>query len=108
MGYRQAEPAAELAGLAFVDPAARAYKEELLAKAAAAAARDGARVPAIELGEPTESPAESSDETQNVADVIAALKAEVHGGIDVPEPDGSDSGELEEMQKIRRILDDLE
>ncbi|MFV1979574.1 MAG: DivIVA domain-containing protein [Rhodothermia bacterium] len=103
---RQAEPAAELAGLSYVDPAARAYKEELLAKAAAAAAREGAATPAVEAEDSVDD--DAPEEMQNIADVVAALKAGVDGPPDRREPEEEDSGELEEMQKIRRILDDLE
>jgi cell division initiation protein len=104
---RQVEPAAEMASLSYVDPAARAHKQELLAKAAAAAARVGTTTQEIKAEDSvgTDNPPE---EVQNIADVVAALKAEVDGTPDNREPEQEDSGELEEMQKIRRILDDLE
>lgn len=103
---RQAEPAAELAGLSFVEPAARAYKAELLAKAAAAAAREGTDTSETETEDSVDDDS-TPEVAQDVADVIAALKAEVDPPDD-QKPVDENSDELGEMQKIRRILDDLE
>ncbi len=107
---RQAEPAAELAGLEFVDPAARAYKEELLAKAAASSGPSATANPAAEVQDPVGEPTGNSapEAAQSIAEVVAALKAEVDGKPEEQEPEEEASGELDEMQKIRQILDDLE
>ncbi len=107
---RQAEPAAELAGLAFVDPDARAYKEELIAKANAAPDQSGTAAPPAEVQDSVAAPTNNGtpEPAQNIAEVVAALKAEVDGPPDEQEPEEEVSGELDEMQKIRRILDDLE
>ncbi|MFC2086077.1 DivIVA domain-containing protein [Bacteroidota bacterium] len=122
---RQTDSGVEVAALAYVDPAARAYKQELLAKAAAAAAsqaeagreaaRRNARLSDESSGNPSadeQDQADQSDdghsEVQNIADVVAALKAEVDGDPTTQESRDNGGTELEEMQKIRQILDDLE
>ncbi len=103
---KQAEPAAELAGLSYVDPAARAYKAGLLAKAAAAAGTEEAGAPEVETEDSIDDD-NTPEVVQNIADVVAELKADV-------DPPGNrkakreNSDELGEMQKIRQILDDLE
>jgi hypothetical protein len=115
---RDSDVEVAVAGLAYADPAARAHREELRAKAAAVSTQQGASVPdagqnssgSVESGSVKESKPEESapEEVQDISEVVAALKAEVDG---LPPERGQHEEEAEqlgEMQKIRQILDDLE
>lgn len=157
----------EVAALEYIDPKARAYKEELLAKAAAAGARekapgtdempsdravsaeanqdqqeepsqgeavaehDGADREELEEAQGTDAGQDTADvqdkddaeaqekdaagdtdkdekESPDIAEVVASLKQEVGEEPDETGAADKDSDEHDEMQKIRRILDDLE
>lgn len=122
----QKDSGVEVAALEYIDPKARAYKEELLAKARAAAARDSDSDDETEGAPPeadTDQPAGESSQpeagddvaendgaggaAQDIADVVASLKESVDEDRGTSKK-SNDDHDQEEMQKIRRILDDLE
>lgn len=125
---RQKETGIEVAALEFLDPAARAHKEEYLEKARTAAASQTGPAPQDDAAQPSlsDSASDEDDEDelsfeaddvaerapqpapQRIADVVAELKASV-GGEEAAEEESNDSGsDHDEMKKIRQILDDLE
>ena len=124
---RYRESGIELAGLEFVDPAARAHKAKEEAKAAALAATgatpdgeeaseakpEGSEDQGFDTNESASSDANPLDapvEKPDIAEVVASLKASVDqpGESEETESDSDAHAEHDEMQKIRKILDDLE
>jgi cell division initiation protein len=129
------ESGVEVAALEYIDPKARAYKEELLAKARAAAARESGSNESSKdgVGESGSDESEGDDEVdhvgetsapsgeaeasekdgavgaaQDVAEVVASLKASVGESDESSNKSDDDAQDQEEIKKIRRILDDLE
>lgn len=135
---KQRDGAVETAGLAFIDPDARKRREEILAKAAVAKkaksvasqekpAEDENEVDMAAGGDslPDMPEGDESQDVRDISEVVAALKAEVDEAADQEEGEVADTevtgpsaaeyengeqdkADQEEIQKIRRILDDLE
>jgi cell division initiation protein len=115
---KQKESGVEVAALEFLDPAARAHKQAYLEKAKAAAANQvgqpsGDTAPPGEYDEDSvedgpESAEENPPSEQRIADVVAELKSSVDGEAEDADEPASAEEELDEMKKIRQILDDLE
>ena len=99
----QRDSGVEVAGLAYLDPAAREYKEQKEAEKV-----EKAKTTPDNAADAAAEPAEAGEEEPDIAEVVAALKASVDEAPANDEQDQRKDDDLDEMQKIRRILDDLE